>query len=146
MVQLPKKQKELAGLLASECNGAGDIMPKTVSEMTGREMWGIYFSYADKPEHSDVVNDIVNRREAIKVADAVLRSISTDPDMRAKYRSRMKFQTDLNTTMAIREDQASHNRANMIARNLFALNLSNADIAKATDLTLDEIKRLRDGE
>jgi hypothetical protein len=34
----------------------------------------------------------------------------------------------------------------LIARNLFALNLSDADIAKATGLTPDEIKRLSCGE
>jgi hypothetical protein len=104
------------------------------------------FSHADKPERSEVVNEIVSRREAIKVADTILRSISTDPDMRAKYRSRMKFRTDLNTTIAVREDQAREQERNDIARNLFALNLSDADIAKATGLTLDEIMRLRNGE
>jgi hypothetical protein len=105
-------------------------------------MWGIYFSYADKPERSEVVNAITGKREAIKVADTVLRNISSDPDMRAKYRSRMKFQTDLNTTIGIREDQVR----NDIACNLFTLNLSDADIAKATGLSHDEIKRLRDGK
>jgi predicted transposase/invertase (TIGR01784 family) len=126
-------------------------------------MWGIYFAYADKPEYSEVVSGIANRREAIKVADTVLRSISTDPDMRAKYRSRMKFQTDLNTTIGIREDQAREQglaqgleqgleqglaqgreqERNDIARNLFALGMPDAEIAKATGLMPDAIKRLR---
>jgi hypothetical protein len=70
--------------------------------------------------------------------------------MRAKYRSRMKFQTDLNTTMLIREEQAyehgGDNRANIIARNLFTLKLSDTEIAKATGLTLEQIKSLRNGE
>jgi hypothetical protein len=61
--------------------------------------------------------------------------------MRAKYRSWMKFQTDLNTTIAVSEDQAREQERNDIARNL-----SDEDIAKATALTLDEIKRLRDGQ
>jgi predicted transposase/invertase (TIGR01784 family) len=121
-------------------------LTKPVGEMTGREMWGIYFSHADKSERSEIVKEIVSGREAIKVADTVLRSISTDPDMRAKYRSRMKFQTDLNTTIGIREDQAYEKAQFEIARNLFALNLPIADIAKATGLRLDEIRRLRDGE
>ncbi|MDR2443613.1 MAG: hypothetical protein LBE31_08850 [Deltaproteobacteria bacterium] len=88
-----------------------------------------------------MVNEIIRRREAIKVADKILASISTDPDMRAKYRSWMKFQTDLNTTIAVSEDQAREQERNDIARNL-----SDEDIAKATALTLDEIKRLRDGQ
>ncbi|MDR1656512.1 MAG: Rpn family recombination-promoting nuclease/putative transposase [Deltaproteobacteria bacterium] len=79
---------------------------KPVSEMTGKEMWGIFFSSADNLERSEVVNEIVSKRKEIKVADAVLRNISSDPDMRAKFRSRMKFQTDLNTLIGVTNDQA----------------------------------------
>jgi predicted transposase/invertase (TIGR01784 family) len=117
-------------------------LAKPIGEMTGREMWGLYFSCADKPERSEVVTEIVSRREAIKVADTILRNISTDPDMRAKYRSRMKFQTDLNTTIGIREDQVR----NDIARKLISAGVSFDIITGTTGLTNDEIKRLRDGE
>jgi hypothetical protein len=67
--------------------------------------------------------------------------------MRAQYRSRMKFQTALNTTIWIREDQAREQgreqERNDIARNLFALGMPDVEIAKATGLMLDAIKRLR---
>jgi hypothetical protein len=66
--------------------------------------------------------------------------------MRAKYRSRMKFQTDLNTTIGIREDQAREQTRNDIARKLLRRGAPLNDIAEDTGLTLDEIKRLRDGE
>jgi predicted transposase/invertase (TIGR01784 family) len=120
-------------------------LDKPVSEMTGREMWGIYFSCAGKPECSETVKEIVSRREAIKVADIVLRSISTDPDMRAKYRSRMKFQADLNTTIGIREDQARERERDAIARKLISAGVALGIIVETTGLPLDEIKRLRDG-
>jgi hypothetical protein len=53
--------------------------------LSGKEMWGIYFSYANKPERSEVVNAITGKQEAIKVADTVLRSITIGDPKRTRF-------------------------------------------------------------
>jgi hypothetical protein len=93
---------------------------------------------------------ITDRREAIKMADNVLRGISDDPDMRAKIRSRLKFQTDLNTTIAKQVKQAwkeeRERTLNRIALNALAKGIPLADIAEITGLTTEQIELLRSGE
>jgi hypothetical protein len=52
------------------------------------------------------VDDILKSLETIDWDAIALDRISADPDIRARARSRMKFLTDLNTTIGIREDRA----------------------------------------
>ena len=73
---------------------------KTAAKMSGVEMWAVFFAKADDPKCSDIIKQIIKEREAIKVADTMLRDISQDEYERARFHSRK---------MALHD--AEHNRA-----------------------------------
>ena len=76
-----------------------------------------------------------------------LMSISQDERERAIFRSRRKFQTDLQSDLATAEDRGVRKgieqRNIEIARNLLRINLAIDQIVTATGLTREEVERLR---
>ncbi|MDR0356049.1 MAG: hypothetical protein LBJ64_10015 [Deltaproteobacteria bacterium] len=101
---------------------------------------------ADKPELSKTANETIDTREAIGRVDSVLRSLSADPDFRAKLLAREKFKSDLKAAIRARADmarkEAQEQARDDIARNALAKGLQLADIAAVTGLTTEEIERL----
>jgi predicted transposase/invertase (TIGR01784 family) len=61
------------------------LLQKPVEEMTGLEMWAIFFAFAANTEHRALIERIGIRREAIHMADAVLHKISQSDDLRWAY-------------------------------------------------------------
>ena len=88
------------------------------------------------------------------MAGSLLMSISQDERERAIFRSRRKFQTDLQSDLATAEDRGKEigkkiginigerNRSTEIARNLLKINLPLEQIVTATGLTREEVERL----
>ena len=72
--------------------------------MTDLEKWAIFFRYANIPECRDIVNDVIESKEALKVASERLMSISQDERERAIFRSRRMYQSDLESNLATAED------------------------------------------
>jgi len=66
--------------------------------------------------------------------------ISKDEQERARLKSEYKYTVDLQS----KEADAKRNRTIEIARKLLEMNLSPDQIVKATDLTIEQIERLRD--
>ena len=81
------------------------------------------------------------------MAGNLLMSISQDERERAIFRSRRKFQTDLQSDLATAEDRGVRKgieqRNIEIARNLLKINLAIDQIVTATGLTREEVERLR---
>ena len=77
------------------------------------------------------------------MAGNLLISISQNEQERAIFRSRRKFQTDMQSNWATAEDNGKAIRSIEIARNALEMKLAVADIAKLTGLTCEEIERLR---
>ncbi|MBC7958638.1 MAG: Rpn family recombination-promoting nuclease/putative transposase [Vallitaleaceae bacterium] len=55
---------------------------KPVEEMSEVEEWVLFLKDSDNPEKSDMMKDIVRRKEAIKMANEVLEEIKADQQMR----------------------------------------------------------------
>ena len=123
-------------MLIIELSKLGDVLKKSVDEMTSLEMWSAFLGYASDPNHRELINEIIDKKEVLGMASAVLTAISKDEHERAKFMSRRKAETDrisneLNIKARIRMD---------IARNLKAMGMSSSDIVKATGLTITEIE------
>ncbi|MCL2231275.1 MAG: Rpn family recombination-promoting nuclease/putative transposase, partial [Treponema sp.] len=58
------------------------------------EKWTLFFRFAQDPVHRGKINDIIKEKEEINMAATLLREISQDEHERARYLSRMKFETD----------------------------------------------------
>ena len=70
-------------------------------------------------------------------------SISQDERERAIFRSRRKFQTDLQSDLATAEDRGRRDGKIEIARNALHMGMAIDDIVKLTGLTHDEVERLK---
>ena len=69
-------------------------------------------------------------------------NISQDEKERAVFRSRMMYQTDLQSDLATAEDRGKRIRNMEIVQNALQMNMSIADIAKLTGLSFEEITAL----
>ena len=63
--------------------------------MSDLEKWAIFFNYADSKEYRNTVNEVLDSKEAMKMAGNLLMSVSQDEKERAVFRSRKMYQTDL---------------------------------------------------
>jgi predicted transposase/invertase (TIGR01784 family) len=92
-------------MVVVELSKLGDVLKKPVSEMTSLEMWSVFLGYASEPEHRKLVNEMIERKEVLGMAGAVLTSISKDEHERAKFRSRRMAETDrISNLLTARED------------------------------------------
>ena len=80
------------------------------------------------------------------MAGNLLMSISQNERERAIFRSRRKFQTEMQSNLATAEDNGKAIRSVEIARNLLKINLPLDQIAIATGLSIEEVEHLRMGE
>jgi len=81
-------------MIIIELSKLDDVLNKPVEEMTPLEMWSVFLGRADDVEHRGLVNEILDKKEELGMAGAVLTAISKDEDERAKFRSRRKAETD----------------------------------------------------
>jgi predicted transposase/invertase (TIGR01784 family) len=81
------------------------ILKKPVGEMTDLEKWAIFLRYSNIPKYREIVNEIIETKEALKMGAGLLMSVSKDERERAAFRSRKMYQTDLQSDMATAEDR-----------------------------------------
>ncbi|MCL2096051.1 MAG: Rpn family recombination-promoting nuclease/putative transposase [Oscillospiraceae bacterium] len=72
----------------------GDILDKSVDEMTNVEMWAIFFKYVTDESKQDILNEILERKEGVKMARNILIEVSKDEEARAYYESELIFELD----------------------------------------------------
>ena len=123
------------------------------------EFWAVFLGYADKPEYRDLVNKVIEKKEALKVASEVLMEISKDEHERALFRSRRMYQMDLESNLAAatrmgEEKGEAKGRAEGeakgmakgkadVAKMMIANAMPIEEIMKYTGLTRAEIEGLR---
>jgi hypothetical protein len=72
---------------------------KRVEELTGIEMWGLFFGYAQDPRYREIINNIIRTKEEVGMATELLLEVSQDAAERARIRSRKKFLMDETSNM-----------------------------------------------
>ena len=143
------------------------ILNKSVEEMTDLEKWAIFFRYADSERSREKVNEVIASKEELQMAGEMLMSISKDERECAVFRSRRMYQTDLMSNLATAEDrglrrgveigkregigigrregrrEGAHDAMIIFARRLLAQNHSVEEIMDYTELSREEIEKLR---
>jgi predicted transposase/invertase (TIGR01784 family) len=135
------------GIVFVELTKLGKVMKKPVKEMTGEELWSLFFIYADKAQHRALLSEVISRKGEIKMASELLASISKDERERANYRSRMIFLRDMEHNMSVvrkegREEGREEERWK-IAKKMLKRNRSTEEIIEDTGLSREEIETLR---
>jgi predicted transposase/invertase (TIGR01784 family) len=103
---------DTVGIIFVELTKLADIMKKEPEEMTSLEMWAIFLKHGNNPKHRELLKKICKEREEIKVAMELLENISSDPDQRAMFLSRRKFEMDMGHNLSVsHEEGAAEERA-----------------------------------
>ncbi|MDR2770951.1 MAG: Rpn family recombination-promoting nuclease/putative transposase, partial [Clostridiales Family XIII bacterium] len=92
---------DAVGIVFVELSKLGGVVKKPVEEMTGAEMWSVFFKHADKPEFRDILSMMISAKEEIKMASDLLASISKDEIERAHYHSRKMYRMDMEHNFAV---------------------------------------------
>jgi predicted transposase/invertase (TIGR01784 family) len=127
-----------------------DTIAKPINDMTSLEMWSIFLGYADNPKHRERINEMIEKKEVLGMAGALLTAISKDEHERAKFMSRRKAETDRMSDLLTAEANGvargrAEGRADAIkefVQNMKAMKISYGDIARATGLTIHDIESL----
>ena len=88
-----------------ELSKLGEVLKKPAEQMTPLEMWSVFLGYAGELEQRTLINEVLERKEAMGMAGVVLASISKDEQERAKFLSRRKFETDMMSNMLTYEEK-----------------------------------------
>jgi predicted transposase/invertase (TIGR01784 family) len=139
-----------------ELSKLNEVLKKSVDEMTDLEKWAVFLRYAENPNYREVVNRVIESKEALNVAGELLMSISQDERERAIFRSRRMYQSDLESNMlTVRRVGHAEGRAEghaegetarsfVIARKMIADGEPLEKIMMYTDLTRAEVETLQD--
>jgi predicted transposase/invertase (TIGR01784 family) len=129
-----------------EMSKLGSILKKPVEELTSLEMWTLFFNFASDLKHRDIINKVINVKEEIAMASALLMEISKDEQERALFRSRRMAETDrisnLLTAEARGEARGEAKGISKIASNMKKDGMPIETIARLTRLSVQEIENL----
>ena len=125
-----------------ELSKLGEIIKKSVNDMTDLEKWVIFLRYADVPKYREIVNEVIMSKEALQMAGSLLMSVSQDERERAVLRSRRMYQSDLDSNIATAEYIGEQRRAITIAGNMLKRNRPIDEIIEDTGLTRGEVENL----
>ncbi len=109
---------------------------------TTLERWITFLNNAHKYDNKNLPEELAEIRE-IRKASQTLEAMYLDEKEKGYYDAQQKFWLDQNTLMKEAIEQAELNRNVEIAKSLLQTILSNEEIAKHTNLTLEQIERLR---
>ena len=130
-----------------ELSKLNEIIEKPVSDMSPLDKWSVFLRYAQDPQHRKTVNQVIESEEVLSVAGELLMSISQSEQERAIFRSRRKYQTDLQSNLATAEDRGKKigvkQRSVEIAQNLMNMGFSINQIVTATGLSTEEVEQLK---
>ena len=125
-----------------ELSKLDEVVKKPISDMTDLDKWSVFFQYAPDLEHREIVNKVIESEEVLQVAGNLLMSISQNERERAIFRSRRKFQTDLQSDLATAEDNGERRGRMAIAQKMLFAGEPIDKIRLFTDLTQQELETL----
>jgi len=120
-------------MVVVEMSKLSALLKKPAESMSLLEAWPIFFNFADNPEHRDVINNLINAREEIKMASELLMTISQDEKERAHFRSRRMYESDQYSNVHTAEERGK--QLGRMEERIEILNLLNSGVS------MDEIKK-----
>jgi predicted transposase/invertase (TIGR01784 family) len=130
-----------------EMSKLSDALKGSTEGLSLLEQWSLFFRFAPEPEYRELINNIINQNKEIGMAATLLMEISQDEHERARLRSRRKAETDRYSDMATAElrgeMRGEMTKALKIAKDMLADGVDADTVAKWTNLTVDDILRLK---
>ncbi|MDR2692774.1 MAG: Rpn family recombination-promoting nuclease/putative transposase, partial [Chitinispirillales bacterium] len=94
---------DLLKIVVIEMSKLDYTLNKRVEELTGIEMWGLFFGYAQDPKYREIINNIIRTKEEVGMATELLLEVSQDQEERARIMSRKKFLMDQTSNLITAE-------------------------------------------
>jgi len=88
-----------------EMSKLGGILSKPIETLTLLEMWSAFFMFAPESKYRNVINNIIEIKEEIGMASALLMEISKDDHERALFLSRKKAEMERVSNLLTAEDR-----------------------------------------
>jgi len=129
---------DAVGIIFVELTKLSNLIKKPIENMTGEEIWSLFFAYGSDPKHRELLNEIMKVRREIKMAAELLQSISKDEIERARFRSRRMFRMDMEHNLIAARDEGIM----AVAKNAIGMEMPVDTIVKLTGLTREEIESL----
>jgi predicted transposase/invertase (TIGR01784 family) len=114
----------------------------SVEELSGAEMWALFFGHANKPEFKETLDRLVSLREEIKMANDLLTNISQDEIERAHFRSRKMFRMDMEHGYAVNRAEGKAESLATVAQRMAAQGFDTEQIIAATGMDEDQLRGL----
>jgi len=105
----PKRLVSLNGrsrILTLELSKLEEVVKKPTTEMSGPELWAVYFKYLQDGKMRGKINEILEQEEGIAMASKVLLEISRDEVERARLMSEYKYELDMQSRLVDAKRQA----------------------------------------
>ena len=137
-------------MVVIEMSKLGSILKKPVEELTLLEMWTLFFNFAPDLKYRDIINKVIDVKEEIGMASALLMEISKDEHERALFRSRRMAETDAISNLLTAEArgeargvaQGEIRGISKVALNMKKEGMPIEAIARLTNLSAQEIEKL----
>jgi len=123
-----------------------DLLKKPVNKLTPIECWALFFRHSTDKDKRELLSQIIEKEEGIKVATQILQTISQNKEERRAYEEQLIFELDQRSEVANARKQGIEQGAKAkeieIAKGLKLDNVPFSVIVKNTTLTLREIEAL----
>ena len=96
---------EAVGIVFVELSKLKELIKRPVDEMNSLQMWSIFLAYAADDKHASLITEIIKVKKEIAMAKELLTNISQDAIERAHFRSRRKWQMDMDHTISVTRDE-----------------------------------------
>ena len=146
-------------IITVELEKTGPVVDKPVEEMTGAELWAVFFQYLTDKKKRDKIIEIINREEGIAMVVETLGTFTQSEIDYINETRRIMAQLDYNSEMAERAAKAERRglrkghakghaegeekKAVEIAGNLLKKGFSVEQIVEFTGLDIAKVKALR---
>jgi predicted transposase/invertase (TIGR01784 family) len=136
---------DLFHIVVIEMSKLDYTLNKRVENLTGMEMWGLFFGYAQDPRYREIINNIIKTKEEVGMATELLLEVSKDAEERARIRSQKKFLTDeisnrITAQKLIAEGKAEERRKNV--EHMYGEGFSVAQIARGLGLPEKDVNEI----
>ena len=118
------------------------VIGKAIGELKPIDMWSIFLGYASELKERKLINEIIEKKGELAMASAILTSISKDEHERAKFRSRLKHETEIAHNLSASKRIGIAQGIAQIARKMKVEGMPVESIAKLTNLPIKEIEQL----
>lgn len=117
---------------------------KEINQLNKTEKWIMFLKEAGREDSRDRIKELTRESDIMATALNKLKEISADQEMRALYKARQKARHDLASKLQYARREGREEEKIKTAKNLLKMNLTIEQIAQATELNIEEIKKLKD--